>query len=78
MEHLLPKFALAMIPAPSYTGKTHAAISQGLSLVSGEAWLGKFKVPEKVRVRYFVPELYAGLFKKVHVTHRTRRGVGAV
>lgn len=64
MEFLLAKFALTMMPAPSYTGKTHAAISMGLSLVTGEAWLGKFKVPEKVRIRYFVPELSAGRFKK--------------
>jgi hypothetical protein len=64
LEHLLAKFALTMMPAPSYTGKTHTAISMGLSLVTGEAWLGNFKVPEKVRVRYFVPELSAGRFKK--------------
>ncbi len=64
MEHLLAKFALTMMPAPSYSGKTHTAISQGLALVTGENWLGKFKVPEKVRVRYFVPELSAGRFKK--------------
>ncbi len=64
LEHLLAKFALTMMPAPSYTGKTHTAISMGLSLVTGDAWLGNFKVPEKVRVRYFVPELSAGRFKK--------------
>jgi hypothetical protein len=64
LEHLLAKDALTMMPAPSYTGKTHTALSMGLSLVTGEAWLGKFKVPEKVRVRYFVPELSAGRFKK--------------
>lgn len=64
LEHLLAKEALTMMPAPSYTGKTHAALSMGLSLVTGEAWLGKFRVPEKVPVRYFVPELSAGRFKK--------------
>lgn len=64
LEHLLAKFALTMMTAPSYAGKTHNAISMGLSLVTGDAWLGKFQVPEKMRVRYFVPELTAGRFKK--------------
>ncbi len=64
LEHLLAKNALTMMPAPSYTGKTHCALSMGLSLVKGEAWLGKFRVPQKVPVRYFVPELSAGRFKK--------------
>jgi len=64
LEHLLAKYALTMMPAPSYTGKTHTAISMGLSLVTGKDWLGKFKVPEPVKVRYFVPELSAGRFKK--------------
>ncbi|MGD0510757.1 MAG: AAA family ATPase [Candidatus Micrarchaeaceae archaeon] len=64
LEHLLAKVALTMMPAPSYTGKTHASISMGLSLVTGDAWLGHFKVPQKMRVRYFVPELSAGRFKK--------------
>lgn len=64
LQHLLAKFALTMMPAPSYTGKTHLAISMGLSLVTGEPWLGQFNVPEKMRVRYFVPELSAGRFKK--------------
>src|SRR5205807_1432542 len=64
LEHLLAKDALTMMPGPSYTGKTHLAISMGLSLVTGEPWLGTFKVPEKVPVIYFVPELSAGRFKK--------------
>jgi hypothetical protein len=64
LQHLLAKFALTMMPAPSYTGKTHLSISMGLSLVTGDAWLGQFKVPEKMRVRVFVPELSAGRYKK--------------
>jgi len=64
LQHLLAKYALTMMTAPSYAGKTHNAISMGLSLVSGDAWLGQFQVPEKMRVRYFVPELTAGRFKK--------------
>jgi hypothetical protein len=64
IEHLLAKFALTLITAPSYTGKTHFAIEAGLSLVTGQAFLGHFPIKEKVPVRYFVPELSAGRFKR--------------
>jgi hypothetical protein len=64
IEHLLSKFALTLITAPSYTGKTHFAIQAGLSLITGEPFLGHFPIKEKVQVRYFVPELSAGRFKK--------------
>ncbi len=64
LEHLLAKDALTMMSGPSYTGKTHLAISMGLSLITGEAWLDTFKVPQTTPVTYFVPELSSGRFKK--------------
>lgn len=64
LEHLLAKDALTMMSGPSYTGKTHLAISMGLSLITGGAWLDTFKVPQTTPVTYFVPELSAGRFKK--------------
>ncbi|HEX6822683.1 MAG TPA: AAA family ATPase [Candidatus Sulfotelmatobacter sp.] len=63
VECLIPEKALTMVPAPSYTGKTHLCIELGLSMALATDFLGHFKGPsEPVPVIYHVPELHASLF----------------
>jgi hypothetical protein len=59
IEGLLPEKALTMITAPSFTGKTFAALDMALTLATGaESFLDHFKGPaQPVPVIYHVPEL---------------------